>query len=57
MEEKKELLSGKSLKVVNIGLDIFYDALADQGVEAVQVDWRPPAAGDERLTKLLDKLL
>jgi len=55
-DEKKPVL-GEPLKVINIGLEIFYESLAAQGVEAVQVDWKPPAGGDERIAKLLGKLL
>jgi hypothetical protein len=28
----------------------------DQGAEAVHVEWRPPAGGDDRLLAILDKL-
>lgn len=55
--DKQELLLEKPLKVINIGLEIFFDSLSTQSVEAVQVDWKPPAGGDERLAKLLEKLL
>ncbi len=41
---------------VNIGLEIFGDGVAATGGEAVQVDWRPPAGGNERLRAILDKL-
>lgn len=32
--------------VVNVGLPLFADAIADQGRTSVQVDWRIPAGGD-----------
>ena len=35
---------GKPLNVVNVGLRSFAESLEDQGVEVVQVDWRPPLA-------------
>lgn len=41
---------------INLGLEIFYDSLKDQGAKAVQVDWRPPAGGNEKLMDLLAKL-
>ena len=44
------------LAVVNVGLESFYDSLRDQGAEVLQVEWRPPAGGDERLMALLDKM-
>ncbi|MFA6028538.1 MAG: DUF1116 domain-containing protein [Elusimicrobiota bacterium] len=37
-------LFGKELKVVNIGLSSFTDAVEAAGAKAVQVDWRPPVA-------------
>ncbi len=41
---------------INVGLESFYESLREQGAEAVQVDWRPPAGGDERLQAILAKL-
>lgn len=43
--------------VINLGLQEFAEALQDQGVAVIHVDWRPPAGGDEELAELLDKLL
>lgn len=37
----RRLLSG-GIRPINIGLDLFADALAQQGIEAVRVAWRPP---------------
>ncbi len=36
---------GGRLEVVNIGVDLFADALTAQGLEPVQVEWQPPAQG------------
>ncbi len=44
------------LAAINVGLASFAEALAAQGVRAIQVDWRPPAGGDERLAALLAKM-
>ncbi len=41
---------------INIGLETFFDSLSEQGAEVVQVDWRPPAGGDERLMDILAKM-
>lgn len=49
-------IKGEKLKVINIGIKPFYDALKAQGVEVVHVDWRPPAGGDREALKLLEKL-
>ncbi len=50
-----EMLIGP-LAAVNVGLESFYESLASQGAEAVHVDWRPPAGGDEKLAGILAKL-
>jgi len=44
------------LAAINVGLDSFFDSLVEQGAEAVQLDWRPPAGGDERLMALLERM-
>lgn len=44
------------VRAVNVGLEVFYQSLHEQGVEAVHVDWQPPAGGDQRLAGLLDRL-
>jgi FdrA protein len=44
------------LAAVNVGLESFYDSLKAQGAEAVQVDWRPPAGGNEKLMAILAKM-
>jgi FdrA protein len=42
--------------VVNVGLESFYDSLTAQGAPAVQVEWRPPAGGDETLAAILARM-
>lgn len=46
----------KPLAAINVGLETFYDSLAGQGAEVVQVAWRPPAGGDEKMMALLQRL-
>jgi hypothetical protein len=41
---------------VNIGLDSLGEAVRDQGVDAVDVDWRPPAGGDPERVAVLERL-
>ncbi len=43
-------------RVVNVGLALFAENLADAGARVAHVDWSPPAGGNERLAGLLDKL-
>jgi len=47
---------GQEMRAVNIGLDIFKDALEAQGVKVVQVDWEVPAGGDEKIIDILKKM-
>jgi FdrA protein len=43
------------LAAINVGLESFYDSLISQGAQAVHVEWRPPAGGNEKLAALLAK--
>jgi Protein of unknown function (DUF1116) len=43
-------------RVVNIGLSAFADAVARQGFEVVNVDWRIPAGGDPDVVAALARL-
>ena len=43
-------------RVVNLGLQMFAEALDGLGVAVVHGDWRPPAGGDARLAALLARL-
>lgn len=51
-----ELLEEKPVFVI-VGVRDFGDALREKGYDVVEVDWSPPAGGDEDLAKLLDELL
>ncbi len=44
------------LAAVNVGLESFYDSLAAQGARAVQVEWKPPAGGNEKLAGILARM-
>ncbi|MDA1330077.1 MAG: acyl-CoA synthetase FdrA [Chloroflexi bacterium] len=44
------------LAAINVGVETFYESLKAQGAEAVQVDWRPPAGGNEDLMSILEKM-
>src|SRR5687768_16186019 len=35
------------LAAINLGLESFYESLTSQGAQAVHVEWRPPAGGNE----------
>lgn len=51
-----ELLNTKII-VINIGLRTFAESLEKQAVDFVQVDWTPPADGDQEMIDLLSELL
>ena len=53
---KHDLLSSK-LNVINLGLDIFFQSLRDQNVNAIQVDWRPSIRLDKETEDILSKIL
>jgi FdrA protein len=44
------------LAAVNVGLESFTESLQAQGAPVVQVDWRPPAGGDEKLMAILERM-
>jgi Protein of unknown function (DUF1116) len=45
--ERINTLFGQPLRVANVGLDLFADALDQQGVATARVDWRPPVVEPE----------
>jgi FdrA protein len=51
-----ERFDQQPLAAINVGLESFYTSLMGQGAAAVQVDWRPPAGGNERLRAILAKM-
>ena len=50
------VLEVKELKVLNIGLETFKEALEKQNVSVVQVNWKPEAGGNVKLLAIIDKL-
>jgi hypothetical protein len=53
--ESRDIFNNE-MRALNVGLDIFRDALAAQGIEVVQVDWEVPAGGDEKIIDILKKM-
>ena len=49
-------LFGSDLKALNLGLDSFAENLRSCGAQALQLRWKPPAGGDERMLEALDKI-
>lgn len=50
------ILEVKELKVLNVGLESFKEALEKQNVSVVQVNWKPEAGGNAKLLAIIDKL-
>jgi hypothetical protein len=54
--EKINELFGRDLIVINMGLENFAENLKKEGVETLQMNWKPPAGGNEKISSLLKKL-
>jgi FdrA protein len=46
----------RPLAAINVGLETFYESVVGQGAQAVHVDWKPPAGGNEKLMDILAKM-
>ncbi|HUK27034.1 MAG TPA: hypothetical protein VLV31_01305 [Candidatus Acidoferrales bacterium] len=57
MSEETTTLFGKELKVINIGLEIFKDALEAQHVPVAQVAWEKPIKLEKEYEDILSKIL
>ena len=57
MEEKIGKILTSELKVVNIGLELFKDALEAQHVPVVQVTWEKPVKLEKEYEDILSKIL
>jgi FdrA protein len=44
------------MAAINVGLETFTESLSEQGAKVIQVDWRPPASGDEKLMGILERM-
>ena len=53
---KVSQLFKNTVKIVNVGLETFYDAGKDQDIETIHVEWKPPAGGNTKLLDILEKL-
>lgn len=57
MSGKVPKLFREELRIVNIGLEIFYRSLKDQALEVIHVNWQPPPSIEKELKEKLDRLL
>ncbi len=56
MENEEDLLH-QPLVVINVGLKDFAENFEAQEVDVIQVDWAPPAGGDQEMIDILKNLL
>jgi len=50
------LAVNQPMAAINVGLETFTESLVAQAAQVIQVDWRPPAGGDERLMAILARM-
>ena len=55
-ENKADILQ-QPLVVINVGLKDFAENLEAQEADVIQIDWAPPAGGDQEMIDLLKDLL
>lgn len=47
----------QKLKVINIGLQSFYDAIESQSCKVIQLAWVPPIQMDPEILAILEQVL
>lgn len=57
MTNKQKKLLDSDLVVLNIGMNIFYEALRVQNVKVIQVDWKPGPVLDKLSEEILSKIM
>jgi hypothetical protein len=57
MTNTQKKLLDSDLRVINIGMTIFYDALKVQNIKVVQVDWKPGPVLDKLSDEILSKIM
>ena len=46
----------RPLAAINVGLESFMESLIAQQAQAIHVDWRPAAGGNEKLMSILERM-
>ncbi len=46
----------RPLDAINVGLESFFESLQNQDASVLQVDWKPPAGGNEKLMSILERM-
>lgn len=55
--DKQDNNAPEKLRVINIGIETFYEALLAQEAKATQIQWHPPAKQSQEMQDLLDAFL
>jgi FdrA protein len=55
-QEVDPAVLNQPLAAINVGLQSFTESLQAQGAKAIQVDWRPPAGGDQKMMEILERI-
>ena len=55
-DDETDIVLETPAALINVGLEVFSESLLAQGVRTIQVEWRPPAGGNERLMNILEKM-
>jgi FdrA protein len=53
---REPFIKAVSLTAINVGLESFTESLMAQDAAVIQVDWRPPAGGNEKLMAILERM-
>ncbi len=56
MENKASDLLNGPIIAINVGVQDFGEALEQQGVQVIYVEWSPPAGGDQEIIALLESV-
>jgi FdrA protein len=56
LKEVDPAMLQQPLVAINAGLESFAESLKAQETPVIQVDWRPPAGGNERLMAILERM-
>ncbi|WP_143701253.1 fdrA domain protein [Vulcanisaeta thermophila] len=51
-----KIKSGK-IKVLNIGIELFYSELKKQGIDVIHVEWKPPIKLEKEIEDILSKVM
>ena len=57
MDNRRDDLLNADVMAINVGLELFAQALAQQSVAVAQVNWQPPVELEPELERILDDLL